>query len=328
MKKLVLALLVSSGLFIETAQAENSVECVTAPILLPLLGGQGDAPLIPVTINGKPAAMYVSPAFDYIYIRNSGDVQFPQADEDARVIINGTYQERAYHSKISELVLDGVALKDVDAVLLERPTTQSVDGRPIVGVLGRAALSRLSVLIDIPKRKFAYLEFSRDAACKGAIDTFLGEESRSLYMDDDFTVHLRIGGKKRHVSFNPDLTYTTFPSAWISSLKDSLSGLGEQKKFTHYDGFMSVGQVATVRNMTMGGLSIEDEKVLFQDDVQIGSLGLPFFENKIVLWNLRENRMYFTLSNDQPPLPKGRNLHFFSTHSGNVSVQNKRGDVE
>lgn len=78
----------------------------------------------------------------------------------------------------------------------------------------------------------------------------------------------------------------------------------------------------------MGGLSIEDEKVLFQDDVQIGSLGLPFFENKIVLWNLRENRMYFTLSNDQPPLPKGRNLHFFSTHSGNVSVQNKRGDVE
>lgn len=310
------------------ARAEDPIECVTAPVLLPLLGGKGDAPLIPVTINGKPAAMYISPSFDYIYVRNSPDIRFPDVGEDTTVTINGTYKERASRSNISELVLDGVAIKDVDAVLLERSSLQRVEGRPIVGALGLVALSRLAVLIDIPKRKFAYLEFSHAKACKGTIDAFLGENSRSLEMDDDFTVHLRIGGKRKRVSLNPDLTYTTFPSFWISSLKDNLSGLGEQKKFTHYDGFMSVGQAAVVRNLKMGDIPIEDEKVLFQKDVQISSLGLPFFENKIILWDLHDNRMYFTISNDQPPLPKGSNLHFFATHSGNVSMQNRRGDVE
>lgn len=176
------------------------------PVILPLLGGEGDTPLIPVKINGKPAAMYVSPAFDYIYARNSEGIQFPKGYDDAKVVISGAYKESAFHSNIDELVLDDIPLKDVDVVLLAKASTQMVEGRPIVGVLGRAALFR-------------------------------------------FTVHIRVGEKKKRVSLDPDLTYTTFPSFWISSLKENLEGLGDQKKFTHYDDFLSVGQGALVKNL-------------------------------------------------------------------------------
>ncbi|MFT8951458.1 MAG: hypothetical protein ABF979_04225 [Gluconobacter sp.] len=198
--------------------------------------------------NGKPAAMYVSPAFDYIYVRNSEGIQFPKGYDDAKVVISGAYKESAFHSKINELVLDDIPLKDVDVVLLAKASTQMVEGRPIVGVLGRAALFR-------------------------------------------FTVHIRVGEKKKRVSLDPDLTYTTFPSFWISSLKENPE---DQKKFTHYDDFLSVGQGALVKNLFMGGSPIENEKIFFHDEVEIGSLGLPFF----------------------------------AAHSGNVSVQDRRGDVQ
>ena len=311
-----------------SASAEEQSDCVTAPVILPLLGGEGDAPLIPVKINGKPAAMYVSPAFDYIYVRNSEGIQFPKGYDDAKVVINGTYKESAFHSKINELVLDDIPLKDVDVVLLAKASTQMVDGRPIVGVLGRAALSRLAVLIDIPERQFAYLDVKDTKACKLAFKTFLGNDSHSVDMEDDFTVHIRVGEKKKRVSLDPDLTYTTFPSFWISSLKENLEGLGDQKKFTHYDDFLSVGQGALVKNLFMGGAPIENEKVVFQDEVEIGSLGLPFFTDKIIIWSLENNRMYFAIPAHMRPLSKGQGLHFFATHSGNVSVRDRRGDVQ
>ena len=53
--------------------------------------------------------------------------------------------------------------------------------------------------------------------------------------------------KRRSASLDPDLTHTPFPSFLISSLKDNLEGLGDQKKFTHYDDFLSVGQGARVK---------------------------------------------------------------------------------
>ncbi|WP_215750030.1 MULTISPECIES: hypothetical protein [unclassified Gluconobacter] len=242
------------------------------PVILPLLRGEGDAPLIPVKINGKPAAI---------------EIQFPKGYDDAKVVINGTYKESAFHSKINELVLD-----------------------------------------DIPERQFAYLDVKDTKTCKLAFKTFLGNDSHSVDMEDDFTVHIRVGEKKKRVSLDPDLTYTTFSSFWISSLKENLEGLGDQKKFTHYDDFLSVGQGALVKNLFMGGAPIENEKVVFQDEVEIGSLGLPFFTDKIIIWSLENNRMYFAIPVHMRPLSKGQGLHFFATHSGNVSVRDRRGDVQ
>ncbi|GLP89162.1 hypothetical protein GCM10007868_02370 [Gluconobacter frateurii] len=326
MKWLALCVMVgalSSG----SLQAEDSSDCVTAPILLPLLGGEGDAPLIPVTINGKSAAMYVSPSFDSIYVRNAQGITFADRDEPTTVIINGTYKEQASRSRIDELVLDETPLKNVDVIRLDTPSAQIVDGRPVVGVLGRTALSSLAVLVDIPERQFAYLDFSDKEACKGTIDRFLGKESHSAEMEDDFTVHIRIGTRKKRVSLDPDLTYTTFPSFWMSSLKDNLQVLDSQKKFTHYDSFMSVGQAAQVRDLFMGGAPIRDEKVLFQDEVEIGSLGLPFFADKIIIWSLGRNRLYFVQPAHIKPMPKGQSLHFFATHSGSVAVRDGHGNV-
>ncbi|MFT9297491.1 MAG: hypothetical protein ABF542_05200 [Gluconobacter sp.] len=94
------------------------------PVILPLLGGEGDAPRIPVKTNGKPAAMYVSPAFDNIYVQNFEGIQFPKGYDDAKFVISGAYKESAFHSNIDELVLDDIPLKDVDVVLLAKASTQ------------------------------------------------------------------------------------------------------------------------------------------------------------------------------------------------------------
>ncbi|WP_231502816.1 hypothetical protein [Gluconobacter thailandicus] len=308
--------------------AGDGSDCVTAPIVLPLLGGEGDAPLIPVTVNGKRAAMYVSPSFDSIYVRNAQGITFPDGGEPTTVLMNGTYREQASRSRIDKLVLDETPLKNVDVIRLDTPSTQVVDGRPVVGVLRRTALSSLAILLDIPERQFAYLDFSNKEVCKGTIDGFLGKDSHSAEMEDDFTVHIRIETRKKRVSFDPDLTYTTFPSFWMSSLKDNLQVLETQKKFTHYDRFMSVGQAAQVRNLFMGGVPIRDEKVLFQDEVDIGNLGLPFFADKVILWSLGRNRLYFVQPAHIKPMPKGQSLHFFATHSGSVAVRDGSGTVQ
>ncbi|WP_215746578.1 hypothetical protein [Gluconobacter sp. P1C6_b] len=43
------------------AQDEDVSDCILASIVLPLLGGQGDSPIVGVRVNGEKAAFYIKP---------------------------------------------------------------------------------------------------------------------------------------------------------------------------------------------------------------------------------------------------------------------------
>ncbi|WP_025886062.1 hypothetical protein [Asaia prunellae] len=54
------------------AQAQDTSDCIDGAVTLPLLGGRGDSPILPATLDGKEIALYFSSAFDALYV---GDME-------------------------------------------------------------------------------------------------------------------------------------------------------------------------------------------------------------------------------------------------------------
>lgn len=75
---------------------DSSGDCIKAAVVLPLLGGSGDAPIIPVKVNGVDAAMYVSPMFGRVMVHDAGKLWFPRGAEMPLKAQNGAEIGRAH----------------------------------------------------------------------------------------------------------------------------------------------------------------------------------------------------------------------------------------
>ncbi|WP_231875906.1 hypothetical protein [Gluconobacter japonicus] len=146
---------------------KSSDDCIKAAVVLPLLGGPGDAPIIPVKVNGVDAAMYVSPMFGRVMVHDAGKLWFPRGAEMLLKAQNGAV------TLTSRTLLDDVQIGPMDlgampANLLDGQAEHSVDGRPLIGMLGLGSdvFSGTDVLFDIPNGKLAFLKFRTDKACK------------------------------------------------------------------------------------------------------------------------------------------------------------------
>ncbi|OUI92479.1 hypothetical protein HK13_09380 [Acetobacter indonesiensis] len=58
------------------ADAEPIDACITQKITMDLLGGRDDTPLVPVSVDDKSAALYISFASDNLYLHNSDIFNF------------------------------------------------------------------------------------------------------------------------------------------------------------------------------------------------------------------------------------------------------------
>ncbi|NHN89967.1 hypothetical protein [Acetobacter conturbans] len=324
---LVLALIVAPAAV--AAPDPLSDECLVDSIVTPLLGGNGDSPIIPVSIDGKSAAMYVNPAADEIYVRDAENIEFPYEARHARVLINGTHIENASRSVIYNLVVGDIRLKNVAVVRLDTPSTQSVSGRPIVGILGRTALSRMIVMIDIPDRKFAFLRYKDTKQCEqpGPIDRLVGRDVNSVPLNTDFTIPVTLSGETRQLELDPDLHHITVPHAWLSRLQKKTARAPYTQVSARYDDFVDKGVLASVDNIQIGQYNSGPQNVVFQENWDTAGLGLPFFEHKVVFFDYPKRRLYFAERDHTKPLPSGRNLHFFRVVISNVDINENTGLV-
>ncbi|MBV1833112.1 hypothetical protein [Novacetimonas pomaceti] len=316
------------GLFMmpfSSAGAQDLSRCITGSVVLPLLGGAGDGPIIPVRVNDHDVGMYISPDYDKIYVRETRDIRFPDKEMPATLDLNGYHYEEVDYIGIKDLQIGGADLGAVNGILIRGGSVQSAGGRPVIGVIGQMVLSRMLVLLDMPHGEVMYITTSDNAGCDDVGQQILGDKARSVRLDGDFQIPAVIDGKKRWFSMNPDLDVTSVPTSWDDLPEVAHPTLVRaEKTITRFDRFLTAGREVKIKDFEIGGERIKDDTVVLQRDIMTGHIGMPFFADRVVLFDYPHGRFYFK-STTAGPRPAGHHLHFTQTFTTHVSVVD-RGD--
>lgn len=309
------------------AEQIDKSDCIVTTFSLPLLGGEGDSPIIPIRIDGRNAAMYLSPDYDRIYVRDSKEFQFDDSFDRVQVTINGYHTEEATRIDIDRVQIADSKPGPVSAILLPDEKSQYVGDVPIVGVLGSAIFHNFEVVLDIPHRKATFFTILQNADCKGAMEYLVNPKAHSVALNDQYQIPVTIDQKRKWATLDPDFPLTVFPGDWddLPELADGKVDKGK-RSVTHYGPFLSVGHRLSISDFQIGDEKIEENSVLVQDDVRGATVGIPFFANRSVLFDFPHHHFYFMSSSSVVP-EKGHNLHFNQTIYSNTDVHESKGQI-
>lgn len=176
------------------AQDSDVSDCILASVVLPLLGGQGDSPIIEVRVNGEKAAFYISPAFSRILVHDTADLWFPRGGDAPLMAQNGALTTTS-RTGLDDLQLGELDLHGVPANLLDGRATHQINGLPIIGMLGLGAevFDTTSILLDVPHQKIALLRFRSTAACRTAPARLMGPDAYKSDLSAKGRLAVRIG---------------------------------------------------------------------------------------------------------------------------------------
>ncbi|RUT27626.1 hypothetical protein C0V97_00715 [Asaia sp. W19] len=325
---LCLFLLVCLGItFSEVAQATGDPaqpDCIEGAVTLPLLGGSGDSPIIPATLDSRPIALYFSHGFDKLYVGNMDGFDTYDTHQSRMITTNGVYTDPQPLIRAGHLTIGPLDMGTPDMIQLEDYPTQKIGTRPLIGVIGREAFSNLAVLIDMPHSAFALIRFSHDAACRSAQAALMGTGAQALPLYGKGLIAISIDGVERDFSLDPDAPVTTIPAKWLAPVKDDPADPTGNPGVALYGTIHSRLRRTTVTSMRLGDLSLGPMSVYVQDDLAMGLLGTDFFQNHIVLFDEPNDRLYVLPSAPLPQKP-GNNLHFDRFRTGRTSVKDLSG---
>lgn len=324
MKKIFLILIFMCH--IQQVWAEERRSCVAAALILPLLGGRNDTPIIPVKVNGRDVAMYVSPAFfGGLYLRESQDFTLRPGRIRGRITENAGHTVPAEISFLDSLEIGGAKVDSPQFIRMPGVVTQTIDGKPLVGVIGDSILSNFQVLIDMPHARLALLKISRDDSCTDVEKKLLGDKVYSLPMRGDrWKIPVKIDGIEKLFSLDPDTGVTVVPLGWtiIPELNQNAVAKGERVmiRYTSSLGDGVMGRKVIVHDMHVSDDELPETSVIVQDGTGDAVIGTPFFENHQVLIDYERKIVFFS---DSRNLMKssGNNLHFAQIFSGLSEVK-------
>lgn len=299
-------------------------DCIEGAVTLPLLGGSGDSPIIPATLNGRPIALYFSHGFDKLYVGNMDGFDTYDTHRSGMITTNGIYTDPQPIIQAGQLAIGPLDMGTPDMIQLEDYPTQKIGSRPLIGVIGREAFSHLAVLVDMPHSAFALIRFSRDAACRSAPAALIGAGAQALPLHGKGLIPVSIDGVARDFVLDADTPVTTIPAIWLDPVKDDPADPAGNSGVALYGTIHSHLKRTTVRSMHMGAISLDHMSVYAQDDLGMGLLGTDFFQNHIVLFDDPDDRVYLLPSAPLPQKP-GENLHFDRFRTGRTSVEDLSG---
>ena len=120
---------------------------------MPLLGAPGDSPIVPVQVDERQRAMFFSPGFVPLLFRENGTASFRRF---RRVDLRQQDGEEfpAFTTAAHNLSVGDLTPATLNGYLLPETDDRVVDGRAIVGMLGRDVLSNDAVVdLDMPGRR-------------------------------------------------------------------------------------------------------------------------------------------------------------------------------
>lgn len=309
-------------------EAEARQSCIVASISDNLLGGQSDTPLMPVKINNQPAALFLSYDYESIYVKNSASVNFDKLiDESAwgtEYVLN-TFgkREKAHVIRVNTFSFGGFDVPDAKLVLLKGEGRQSVQGLPVIGIIGNVFLNNFSVLFDVKNKKITFFEVKDGCENKEEITEIMGGDFHVVNIHNNanrLEVAVKISGRKVHFFINPDLDMTEMPVGWLAGYHIPLVKKDEKTavRFNLNEGYIS--NIATVESLTIGDDTEKNRTIKVADKIYDGSLGLDFFADHIVLIDAINSKMYFRKS-DGNSTDAGHNLHFETSRNASIDVK-------
>jgi len=300
-----------------------SSSCITGAVVLPLLGGRGDAPIIPVEVNGHPAALYVTPGFAHMFIHNAGSLWFPLGPEQVMRAQDGNLSY-VRDTQINSLKLGQIELTMLPAELLSGDAQHKVGDRPIIGLLGHDYLKSVELLVDMPHRKLAIFKWSKKAACGTDLSTLFDGNVTTLRMDSDAGVDVGVGSALPRMSLDPDLEESVLPLSMARTLGATDEALASDEKVTTKYVSRVMGRDHKFTQVRFGNYTLPSFNFLVQDRILQGAIGQNFFENVVALFDFPHGRFLFQSTEDRddtPPL----HLHFDAAREGHAAVHETHG---
>ncbi|RUT27628.1 hypothetical protein C0V97_00725 [Asaia sp. W19] len=284
---------------ISPARAQPA-SCILGAFTLPLLGGSGDAPLLPATMQGKPVALYYSTTVDGLY---GGDIT-PYAGEDTNtrtsLLLDGVKGDDYSIFKPERLKLGDLELGSPGMVRLNAFPARFIGLRPVIGVIGPSFFAKLSVLLDLPHGVFALIRFSDDASCKTARADFLGAGEAAFPLDTQDRARIPLNGIERAVMLDPNRAINTLPRAWAAA--SASDGSPDRNKPATVQAVLPItgapGIADTSFHLEDGTESPETDRDISHSGEcdrapPAAGLGLEFFERHVVLFDYPKNTVYF-----------------------------------
>ena len=307
---------------------DSPENCIKAAVVLPLLGGSGDAPIIPVQVNGINAAMYVSPMFGRVMVHNAGKLWFPLGADMPLKAQNGAV------TLTSRTLIDDVQIGPMDlgamrANLLDGQAEHRVDGRPLIGRLGlgNEIFSETDILFDVPNGKLAFLKFRKDKVCKDAPHRLMGAQSHVVQLLRGALIAVRGNATSQDMVLDPDLSETVLPISWGDALKLTSDDIRHEPIVTTQYVGISVGHQYVLNGLNIGGYNPGPMNVLFQSDISIAALGGDVFRKAAVLLDRDAGQAVFLPETENTSRPT-LHFHFDENHAGHTAVTQKTGQIE
>ncbi|GAC88531.1 hypothetical protein NBRC3257_2179 [Gluconobacter thailandicus NBRC 3257] len=302
--------------------------CIKAAVVLPLLGGPGDSPIIPVKVNGLDAAMYVSPMFGHVMVHDSGKLWFPLGADMPLKAQNGAV------TLTSRTLLDDVQIGPMDlgemrANLLDGQAERHVGSRPLIGMLGLESeiFSGTDILFDVPNGKLAFLKFRTDKACKDAAHRLMGAQANVVELRRGALIAVRANARSQEMVLDPDLSETVLPTSWGDGLNLTSDDIRHEPIVTTQYVGVSVGHQYVLNVLDIGGYNPGPLNVLFQSDISTAALGGDVFRKAAVLLDRDAGQAFFLPETENTPRPT-LHFHFDESRLGHTTVTQKTGRIE
>ncbi|MBR0559777.1 pepsin/retropepsin-like aspartic protease family protein [Neokomagataea anthophila] len=306
--------------------APSTSSCIEGATVVPLMGGDGDSPIIPVMVGTSLAAMFVSPALQHVFVRDTGAIWFPPGPTQQMRAQDGniTVTER---TKIDNLQIGEVSLPEVPASLLDGDATHSAGGLPVVGLIGRDLLEHVEVLFDVPHKKLALFRWHSRNGCSETPASIFSGTVYEVPMDSDGGIPVVINGASERLQLDPDLKTSVLPrsAAYDAGVSDEM--LAQDPRVTTQYEAITIGAKHQFKEINLGGDILRDFDFIVQNNIRGGALGENFFSGMVALLDFPHGRLIFQptdLRNDAPIL----HLHFDESHQGFASVHESQGVIE
>lgn len=293
-----------------------------------LLGGKSDTPIMPVKINGKQVAMFVDPAAGDVFLKNSNYMNFDKNINKVMsfytYVFNDFYtEEKSWIVNVNKFSFAGFEVENAKIMLMKGEINQSVNGIPIVGIIGRKILNNFAVFLDVPHKKIVFYEVERGCRNDEEIKNMIGGDFYRVDIDNDGTwpqVDVKISGHSFPFYVSSDNDMTKIPIKIIKKYNISLSDEDGSKEvnFDLTDRYLS--KTARISNISIGGYTEKNERVKISENIKYGSLGADFFSGNIIILDMVNSIMYFRRA-DVYDVDPGHNFHFDISRTGNVDVE-------
>jgi len=301
------------------ATSEGESACLRTTVRIPLLGGEGDSPIVPVAVQGQQAAMFFSPGFVPVLFRNNGPVSFKRGD-DAELRTQDGLTIATWMTNSPALSIGSLPPVEQDGYLLDEPDVRAVAGRPLVGMLGREVLAEDVVIdLDIPGRSVT-ISLLRRPRC--AADEAPGGGPVLPMEKDILKVPVRINGRPVDAVLEPDLPVSVIPRNLAARLGITETMLDADPSVRTKYATRVRGHRHKVESLEIAGAAFHDIPFDVEDRVDDVMLGLNVFSRGEAVFDLERGRFSFRRTRADPAPPGS--LHFDETKVSHVEVAQGR----